>query len=401
MPKMMLMLSSIDVTNLKRYRLWAFIVISIVLLSMLILWFRPAKQKLKKRADHSLIEVKYDDDSMQKWIMASELQLKELLSNQIVSKRIVEKQTMLIHALQKKENEQSKQLAKLEDKMVRVKMQQVASKHAAYASSSLPTKQFESNGLIRPNPVMEISSPPKRQHFIKGLLGKKTPTNNLLGWLPMGSFFSAILLNGVEAGTGSNAEANPQPVLMRITDNAILPNIYHYQLASCFVLGSAYGSLSSERAFIRTVEISCVGRNGRAVITAPLKGFIVDSDGKIGLRGLLVNRQGEKLGKAMLSGFFAGLSGLVGQAQGTSATGSSGMANMLSAGASLRMAGFNGVSNATNELAQFYIGEAKRLFPVIEVNAGRAVTINLSQGVSLQWQFVTKQPLREEGASLL
>ena len=157
-------------------------------------------------------------------------------------------------------------------------------------------------------------------------------------------------------------------------------------MSSCFVLGSAYGSLSSERAFIRTVEISCVGQNGHAVVTAPLKGFIVDADGKIGLRGLLVNRQGEKLGKAMLSGFFAGLSGVVGQAQGVSSSGPFGVTNTLSTGGGLRAAGLNGVSNATNELAQFYISEAKRLFPVIEVSSGRSVTINLSQGVALHWQ---------------
>jgi len=387
------MLSSIDVTRLKRYRLWVFIVVGVVLLAMVISWFRPAQKKLKKHVDHSLIEVKYDDDNIQKWTMASELQLKELLDGQAASKKTVEKQAVLINTLQKKENEQSKQLTKLEDKMVRIKMQQLISKRSVSSHSNLSNKRLVKS--------MDISYPPTVRHLKDRFLTKKKPINNFLGWLPMGSFFRATLLNGVEAGTGSNAEANPQPVLMRVTDNAILPNIYRYQLASCFILGSAYGSLSSERAFIRTVEISCVGHNGRAVITAPIKGFIVDSDGKIGLRGLLVNRQGEKLGRAMLSGFFAGLSGVGGQAQGTSATGSLGMANMLSAGASLRMAGFNGVSNATNELAQFYIGEAKRLFPVIEVSAGRAVTINLSQGVSLQWQFVTKQPLREEGASLL
>lgn len=393
MKRIIVVLSSIDVTRLKRYRLWVFIVIGVVLLAMVISWFRPAQKKIKKHIDHSLIEVKYDDDSMQKWTMASELQLKELLDNQAASKKIVEKQAVLINALQKKEDAQSKQLSKIEDKVVRIKMEQVISKRPMPLHPRPSDKR-----LVR---FMDVSYPPKARHLKNDLLTKTNPINSFLGWLPMGSFFSATLLNGVEAGTGSNAEANPQPVLMRVTDNAILPNIYRYQLASCFVLGSAYGSLSSERAFIRTVEISCVGRNGRAVITAPIKGFIVDSDGKIGLRGLLVNRQGEKLGKAMLSGFFAGLSGVIGQAQGTSASGSLGMANMLSAGASLRMAGFNGVSNATNELAQFYIGEAKRLFPVIEVGAGRAVTINLSQGVSLQWQLVTKQPLHEEGASLL
>ena len=374
------MLSSIDVSNLKRNKLWLIIILTIIFLAFIISFFKPDHKKLKKQNDMPLIEVKYDDDSMKKWTISSELQLRKIEKNQEKYKKIVEKQNIFINFMKKKEDEQNIRIVKLEDKIMRIKIQKLIPNKNLYSDYH---KKFNK---ININNSMNISRPLENKNKYN-IFNKKQ--NNFLGWLPMGGFFTAILLNGVEAGTGSNAEANPQPVLMRVTDNAILPNMYRYRIASCFVLGSAYGSLSSERAFIRTVEISCVGHNGRAVITAPLKGFVVDSDGKIGLRGLLVNRQGEKLGKAMLSGFFSGLSGVVGQVQDISTTGALGMANMLSAGASLRMAGLNGVSNATNELAQFYIAEAKRLFPVIEIDAGRSVTINLSQGVSLRWKIIT------------
>lgn len=377
------MLSSIDISNIKKNKLWLILILIIIFIIFIIYCFKPDHRRLKKQVNNSLIEVKYEDDSMKKWTIASELQLKNLENKQEKYKKILEKQNSYINFIKNKEAQQNIRLDKLEDKIMRLKIQKSIPAEVFSPDSYKNFNKDKSMGISRP-----IEN--KNKYTSKYNMAYKKQ-NNFLGWLPMGGFFKAILLNGIEAGTGSNAEANPQPVLMRITDNAILPNMYRYRIASCFVLGSAYGSLSSERAFIRTVEVSCVGHNGQAVVTAPLKGFVVDSDGKIGLRGLVVNRQGEKLGKAMLSGFFSGLSGVVGQVQDVSTTGSLGMANLLSTGASLRMAGLNGVSNATNELAQFYISEAKRLFPVIEVDAGRSVTINLSQGVSLRWQLITNQ----------
>src|SRR4051812_38567898 len=125
MQRMIKMLSSIDVTNLKRYKLWVFIVVSVVILAITISFFRPLPPKIKKKIDDSLIEVKYEDDSMQKWTAASELQLKELLNRQESYKKLMEKQSAIIISLQKKEDEQSKNIAKLEDKMENVEIQDI------------------------------------------------------------------------------------------------------------------------------------------------------------------------------------------------------------------------------------------------------------------------------------
>jgi conjugal transfer pilus assembly protein TraB len=42
-----------------------------------------------------------------------------------------------------------------------------------------------------------------------------------------------------------------------------------------------------------------------------------------------------------------------------------------------------GLSNSTKMLAQFYLDMAKEMFPVIEIDAGRRVTIILVHGVEL------------------
>ncbi len=220
--------------------------------------------------------------------------------------------------------------------------------------------------------------------------------NPMIGWLPMGSFFQGTLLHGLDAGTGSNAQANPQPVLIRVMGNAFLPNEYRYQVKSCFIMGASYGSLSSERAYIRTTQLSCVGDDGKAVINAPIRGYAVDNDGKLGLRGKLVNRQGAKLAGAMLAGFASGISSAFSSAAGSTTYTPYGSTRTIDTGDAMQAAGFGGMANATDELAKFYIDAAKEIFPVIVVNSGRNITVTLEQGLSLKWQPTDVEYIPEE-----
>ena len=64
-------------------------------------------------------------------------------------------------------------------------------------------------------------------------------------YLPSGSFTRAILLNGLDAPTGGQSQKDPQPVLLRLEDNAILPNAYRFGVKECFVVGAGYGDISS------------------------------------------------------------------------------------------------------------------------------------------------------------
>lgn len=205
------------------------------------------------------------------------------------------------------------------------------------------------------------------------------------GLLVPGAFAPVALLNGLDAGTSTTTQSNPQPVLMRIADNATLPGSARYQLRSCFVLGSGYGELSSERVNIRFSRLSCVDRKNRLVLSQEVAGYLVDSDGKLGMRGVVVDRQGAKLGKAMLAGFAEGLAKALGSAQSTVTTSGSETTSLIGGSAALRAAGLSGAETATRQLAQFYLDEAKAIFPVIAVDAGRTGTIVFTSGTALNW----------------
>lgn len=200
-------------------------------------------------------------------------------------------------------------------------------------------------------------------------------------------FAPVALLNGVDAGTSSMTQSNPLPVLMNLTDHATLPGAAKFQLKNCFTLGTAYGDLSAERVYVRVSRVSCVDKKNRLVLNSEVQGYLVDSDGHLGLRGLISDRQGPRLAKALLAGFAQGLAGALGQAQGTVLTNltSGDSTSSITGGAALRASGLAGAQTATSQLAEFYLKEAQSIFPVISVDVGRVGTVVFSGPQKLEW----------------
>lgn len=385
MGDMQKVISSLDVTRLKQFRLWGLIAVILVFIVFMVVALRPVPRKPVKKVDHHLIEVKVPENALQKWTMDSEMTIKSLMQSRAHFSQQVHQLSDAVANLTAVVQRQEGLLASLKQQNITPKVKPRMTSH----QRQLPKTQ-SSLPQVRKAPVftqqMHTLKPKhtaEKQQASFGHANKNT-AGDAERWLPMGSFFKADLLNGVEAGTGSHAQANPQPVLMRVVSDAFLPNAGRYPVKSCFILGSAYASLSSERVYIRLAKMACMGDKNR-MITSKVKGYVVDSDGKIGLRGHLVNRQGAKLGKAMLAGFFSGLSGMGSHAQGTTVLSALGIKHHADSADTLRSAGFLGLGSATKELSSFYIHEAKRLFPVIEVGAGREVMVTVSEGVSLKW----------------
>jgi conjugal transfer pilus assembly protein TraB len=207
------------------------------------------------------------------------------------------------------------------------------------------------------------------------------------GTLSVGAFAPISLLNGVDAGTSTATQNNPLPLLMNITDQATLPGSAKFRLNNCFVLGTAYGDLSAERVYGRVSRISCVDKADRLVLNAEVQGYLVDSDGKLGMRGLISDRQGQRLGKALLAGFAQGLAGALGQSQGTvlSNLTSGDSTSSISGASALRASGLAGAQTATAQLAEFYLKEAQNIFPVISIDVGRTGTVVFTSPVKLDW----------------
>jgi len=196
-------------------------------------------------------------------------------------------------------------------------------------------------------------------------------------YLPAGAILQGVLLSGVDAPSGKAAMKDPIPVLARIKVDAILPNRYRADIKECFTLLEAVGDLASERAMMRAITMSCVRRD-RSIIEVPLAGYAVGEDGRAGLRGDVVTKQGAVLGRAMIAGFADGLARAFGGGSTFSFGGSAGVSS-----ADLERGAIGGASSALDRVSQWYLERADELHPTINIDSGRQITVVLTRGREL------------------
>ena len=204
-----------------------------------------------------------------------------------------------------------------------------------------------------------------------------------LGYIPAGTFVRVALLGGVDAPTGGQAQSNPHPILMRAQDNAFLPNRYRFEIKECFLLASSYGDISSERAIARLENISCVRNDGTAV-DVNVKGYVVGEDGKAGMRGRLISKQGQVLANSLLAGIGSGIGQAFQSGATTQSVSALGTTSTTNPGQQLQAGVGNGVGKALDRLSKYYIDLAEKLFPIIEIDAGRTVEVVFTKGFSLE-----------------
>ncbi|WGS84058.1 TraB/VirB10 family protein [Methylomonas sp. UP202] len=209
-------------------------------------------------------------------------------------------------------------------------------------------------------------------------------------FIPAGSILTGVLLNGLDAPTGKKAKKEPMPVLFRIKKEAILPNRFHADVRECFLLAAGFGDLSAERAYFRGETFSCVRQDG-GVIEVPMNAYATGEDGKNGVRGRVVSKQGALLAQSMMAGFLRGFSDAFGRNQipmlMTGGLGAlSGTTPFQSAFSSQSMEGgaLKGAGYAMERLSHFYMDMAEEIYPVIEVDATRQVNFIVQKGTALK-----------------
>lgn len=130
------------------------------------------------------------------------------------------------------------------------------------------------------------------------------------------------------------------------------------------------GDVSSERAIVRTRNISCL-KDGKT-IDMPIKGH-VSFRGKNGIKGEVVMRNGKILGWAWGAGFVDG----IGQGMERASQPAVGLGATAAYGAGdvLKMGIGGGASKAAQTLSDYYIKRAEQYHPVIPIGAGNEVTV--------------------------
>ncbi|VXC98666.1 IncF plasmid conjugative transfer pilus assembly protein TraB [Sphingomonas sp. T1] len=207
-------------------------------------------------------------------------------------------------------------------------------------------------------------------------------------YLPANSFASAKVVVGVDASAGVNSQADPLPVVLRITGPArsVLQNgkLLTTKIQGCLINGAARGDLSSEKVYIKLQKMTCPQPGGRYA-ESEVKGFIAFG-GKTGVRGRVVSREGS----LAMQAFFAGLVGGAGTALNSAFTmpvatigsGANGGINQTPnlGNVGLRAIG-GGAQESGKDLSKYLIERAEQYQPVIEMPTGVDVEIVFLEGV--------------------
>ena len=206
-------------------------------------------------------------------------------------------------------------------------------------------------------------------------------------YIPAGAYAKATIISGVDASVGISSQSDPRPILLRVQGPAVSSiydgNAQKADLTGCIIQGAASGDLSSEKIYVKLVTMTC-GHNEDSLSEMAVKGYVV-GQGKSGIRGNVISREGDLLVKSfwagLVSGFGQGLSEKVAPPLAFS-NGLTTQTTMSSEDVAKRGLG-KGVSASSDRLANYLIARAEQYQPVISIPSGIDVEVVFVEGFYL------------------
>jgi conjugal transfer pilus assembly protein TraB len=262
------------------------------------------------------------------------------------------------------------------------------------SSKELNTPLVTVNGINSPSDMVgnPLSTTTIRVDSQQTSLSKKMPltsktliTANVKNpdtYVPSGSFTQAVMIGGADASAAVNSQANPIPMLFRIIDDGTLPNQRHSHLKNCFVTAAVVGDISSERGNIRLETLSCTTPNN-TIIDMPVQGTVFGPEGKNGVRGIPLWREGALLQRAFAAGALSGLADGLSQQNTTNSVSPLGNTTSINPSGIFQYGAAQGASHAMTKLADYNIRRAEQYHPVIQLSAGTVVDIVFLKGFYL------------------
>lgn len=370
-------------TQLRQWVLLAALVTGLVALAIVVAFLSQDKKKNEKTEPATTIRLKNDSFNEEHFVTTYGAQITSL------QKEV----DALTAELKRKEerDEKEKRFKERENNFEaafdHVQTQQLGELDSPYG------KSHSNNAVLKRNPqnnaprlvIKKVSDAEPAEKTIRSktdqIAKNRTTEKKADELLITGSFARARLLNGVEAPTGGQANGNPVPMLLEIKDPAFLPNRYRSDIKRCMVTANATGDLSSERVLVRLDRMSCI-TNSRGAIDVRVTGYVTGEDGKTGLKARVVTRSGQAIANALLVGTLSGLGEAVSLAAQDSTTNFAGTVTN-SVNNPWRAGLGDGMKDAMDRVADYYLKLADKIFPVLEVDAGRDVDIVITQSSSI------------------
>lgn len=292
-------------------------------------------------------------------------------------------------------DEISKRLATLEQQM-----QSASGQAMAPTTSSAPmagSQEFQGNFLSAPSGFQNSQNQGASEGGMgqmiredvlslspneKELMAERVPLKNPDTYVPAGTFAKAVMIGGADASAAVNAQSNPSPMLFRIIEEGTLPNHQKSHLKDCVVTAAVVGDISSERGLIRLENMSCTFPS-KEIVDQPVEGSVFGSEGKNGIRGKPVWREGALLQRAFAAGALSGISEGISQTYTTNSISPQGNVATIDPSKVAQVGLGKGVGKAMDKLADYNIQRAEQYHPVIQLSAGAVVDVVFLKGFFL------------------
>lgn len=291
------------------------------------------------------------------------------------------------------EQDNSMITAKLMEEMAQLKLQVetksssapnpnpvLASNEPFFPGSTASDASYQTHALTnRLNKPHSIHSVSFWHHSSQVKPQRKTAIN----YVPSGAFAKAVVLGGVDADASVDGQnKNNGVMLFKILNAGTLPNGKRSHLAGCVITASAYGDISSERAYAKLDKISCAF-DGQPIIDKSVTGWVFFA-GKVGIKGHPLMRDGKIVTWAGVSGALSGVAQAAQYAQSVqNFSPYGGATSVIPSGNIGAFSAFGGASKAADQLSQYYIKRAEQYHPVIQVGSGNVVNIVFKDGFYL------------------
>lgn len=229
-----------------------------------------------------------------------------------------------------------------------------------------------------------------------------TKDNNETDKLPkmtlMAGFQRATLVTGADVPTLQKGNDLTRTVWFSTTGDMLIANGHTENIKECIIQAAATGNFASASADIRLTKISCsaVDENGKYYkLVGNVKGWVYGENGKQGLKGRLVTKEGELIEKAIPLALLEGaIKALENSSKGNSTIytypgGTTGTTTMGNIKDSFTEGTTKTASTTLDKFSDYYLMILEQLNPTIELKAGRETTIGFEGGEVLQLEEYT------------
>jgi conjugal transfer pilus assembly protein TraB len=332
-------------------------------------------QRPKKEGEYKVLQG--DAETFEKALYHKTKQEMEELRNQIKELKEAAAKPSIVNPAKPNQKKMDRLKTSIEERLRKEKGKAPPVDQQIFANVTTPN--------LAKTPAPKIEKPTLGIKTIMGVAPEKGSDNDTIHLPP--SFMDASLLTGVVAPATRVGEENPTPMLIRIKEMAILPNEVKEDLKGCFVVAEGSGNLAQERVKARLLNLSCITKKGDAIIDQPIKGWVVDADGRAGLSGHVVAKFGSHVARVAIAGFLEGFGKALELSVTETTTNAFGTQSSQlenTTGETLAKAGAGrSIVNVAKDLQKFYLQLASQTMPVIEVGPTKNITVVISEGEEL------------------